>query len=67
MKKNKLLLYAFGWALTFPATLFAQGNFTLQQQVLDNPENTPRPVFPVPTERQLKWNETEFYAFTIMV
>ena len=63
MKKNRLLLYAFGWALTFPATLFAQGNFTLQQQVLDNPENTPRPVFPVPSERQLKWNETEFYAF----
>lgn len=26
-------------------------------------QNEPRPVFPVPTERQMKWQETEFYAF----
>ena len=27
------------------------------------PDNEPLPVHPVPTERQVKWNETEFYAF----
>lgn len=28
-----------------------------------NPDNEPVPVHPVPSERQIKWNETEFYAF----
>lgn len=37
--------------------------FTLQEQHLDNPRNEPRPVFPVPTENQIRWQETEFYAF----
>lgn len=37
--------------------------FTLKDEILLNPENEPAPVHPVPTERQLKWNETEFYAF----
>lgn len=32
-------------------------------QTLANPDNEPAPVFPVPSERQQKWNETEFYAF----
>lgn len=30
---------------------------------LNNPDNEPMPCHPVPTERQLKWQETEFYAF----
>ena len=32
-------------------------------QTLPNPDNEPREVFPVPSERQMKWQETEFYAF----
>ena len=42
---------------------WAQGGFTLQQQTLPNPTNEPKEVFPVPSERQMKWQETEFYAF----
>ena len=42
---------------------FAQSEFSLVSQTASNPDNEPKPVFPVPTERQLKWNETEFYAF----
>lgn len=37
--------------------------FDLQTQVPANPENVPAPVHPVPHERQVKWMETEFYAF----
>ena len=37
--------------------------FSLQKQELANPYNEPRPVFPVPTENQIRWQETEFYAF----
>lgn len=46
-----------------PLNLGAQSEFQLVQQTLDNPDNEPAPVFPVPTERQLKWNQTEFYGF----
>ena len=46
-----------------PALLQAQSEFTLVSQQPANPENEPRPVFPLPSERQVKWNETEFYAF----
>ena len=41
----------------------AQDEVRLIDETLDNPDNVPRPVFPVPTSRQLKWQETEFYAF----
>lgn len=34
------------------------------EQNLPNPDNIPAPVFPVPTERQLNWMETEFYGFS---
>lgn len=37
--------------------------FGLIQQDLDNPDNEPAPVHPVPHPRQVKWMETEFYAF----
>lgn len=35
----------------------------LVDQTLSNPDNEPAPVHPVPHERQVKWMETEFYAF----
>ena len=41
----------------------AQDDFKLETGTLTDAENTPAPVFPVPSDRQLKWNETEFYAF----
>jgi alpha-L-fucosidase len=41
----------------------ADGTFGLQQQVPANPDNEPAPVHPVPHDRQVKWMETEFYAF----
>ena len=35
----------------------------LVTETLPNPDNEPVPVQPVPHPRQLKWQETEFYAF----
>ena len=35
-----------------------------EQQEIPNPDNTPSPVFPVPTQRQLDWMEMEFYGFS---
>lgn len=35
----------------------------LEKEVLPNPENEPKNVFPLPSKRQVLWNETEFYAF----
>lgn len=64
-KKISTLLPALCLFAATPTAVYAQdaGDFQLVQEKCDNPENTPRPVFPVPSERQLKWNETEFYAF----
>ena len=45
-----------------PISLWAQV-FSLVNQTLSNPTNEPKEVFPVPSERQMKWQETEFYAF----
>lgn len=40
------------------------GQLTMDtSQTLDNPDNEPTAVHPVPSERQLAWNETEFYGF----
>ena len=52
--------------LTLSLALVAAGmnaQLALKQQTLGNPDNEPLPVHPVPSERQIKWNETEFYAF----
>ncbi len=51
------------FALLPRSALIAQSSFGLVQQALANPQNEPREVFPVPSERQMKWQETEFYAF----
>ena len=60
MKKLFFLVLSFV-LLGFPISSFAQG--TLVTQTLENPNNEPRAVFPVPSERQMDWQETEFYAF----
>ena len=64
-KKVSILLSALCLSAAAPTTVLAQevGDFQLKTETRKNPENTPRPVFPVPSERQMKWNETEFYAF----
>lgn len=38
-------------------------DLVIEEQTLSNPENLPAPVHPVPHPRQVKWQETEFYAF----
>ena len=56
--KSLGLLFSLATASWLPAQ-----NVGVQPQTLPNPDNEPAPVFPVPTERQLKWQATEFYAF----
>ena len=57
MKQKKLLLLLLGMAAFLGASA--------QSQLcnLPNENNEPLPVFPVPTEGQMRWHETEFYAF----
>ena len=59
MKKITLI---FALALfVLPSALFGQLEMT--DEAPSNPNNEPAEVFPVPSERQMKWQETEFYAF----
>lgn len=62
-KKRNILFFVVLFAAGRPFGAFSQGEFALVAQTVANPDNEPRPVFPVPSERQLKWNQTEFYAF----
>lgn len=57
----KSFITLFAASLTVASAL-ASG-FELKESVMANPENEPAPVHPVPHERQMKWMETEFYAF----
>ncbi|MBQ6694379.1 MAG: alpha-L-fucosidase [Bacteroidaceae bacterium] len=41
----------------------ASAQLELKPESLSNPDNEPIEVHPVPHPRQLKWQETEFYAF----
>ncbi len=61
MRNSTFLITLALVGLLFPAR--AQSEFTLISQECNNPENKPKPVFPLPSERQVLWNETEFYAF----
>lgn len=62
-KKHLLLFAALCLGAAAPVAVQAQDDFKLETETLTDAENTPAPVFPVPSDRQLKWNETEFYAF----
>ncbi len=64
MKRLPILLSALCLAAsTIPGAYAQSTDFTLDTKTPANPDNEPRPVFPVPSARQLKWNQTEFYAF----
>lgn len=60
MKREKLVA-ALVAALLLP--LSAQAQLKLIEEAPDNSNNEPAPVQPVPSDRQLRWNETEFYGF----
>lgn len=54
----------FATAIACAAILSASAEeLQLVNQSVEYPDNEPAPCFPVPTQRQLKWQETEFYAF----
>lgn len=57
-----LILILGAGALAAPVAR-AEDPLTLRPQTLANPENEPAPVHPLPHPRQIKWNETEMYAF----
>ena len=56
------LLFGLGFA-AMPLSNYAQAEFQVVEAAPANPDNEPLPVHPVPHERQVLWNETEFYAF----
>lgn len=61
MNRKTRLLLALSAAL-LPTAMWAQLAVD-DSQTLPNPTNAPAPLHPVPSERQIAWNETEFYAF----
>lgn len=64
MNKISIMLSALCLTAAAPTVGLAQSaDFKMDNTVLANPDNEPRPVFPVPSARQLKWNQTEFYGF----
>lgn len=56
-------LYKLIFCIMFFFVSLSSTGLTLKRDTLPNPENEPVVVHPLPTERQVKWNETEFYAF----
>lgn len=58
---KSLVLFS-GLIISFPVCSF-NNTLPLITEELSNPDNEPSPVHPVPSERQMIWNETEFYAF----
>ena len=59
MKKLFTSLFLLGMMVP----LGASAQLQLKAEAPANPDNAPLPVHPVPSDRQLLWNETEFYAF----
>lgn len=59
MKRILTILSIVGFITPFEAF----GQLDLKNEVPANPDNEPIEVHPVPHPRQLKWQETEFYAF----
>jgi len=63
MKKHLLRMGLCMSLTALPVCFYAQTSLSLVEQQLPNPDNEPLPVHPVPHPRQLKWQETEYYAF----
>lgn len=61
--KSFPLALVFALLSAFPAIESRGEDIELKRQQLDNPENLPAPVHPLPSKRQQKWQETEFYGF----
>ncbi len=51
------------WLLFAAGSVAAQTSFAVISDTLANPDNEPAPCHPVPSERQVRWQQTEFYAF----
>jgi alpha-L-fucosidase len=54
--------FAVALLVCIPMTIKGQ-TMTIVQEDYQQKDNAPRPVFPLPSERQMAWHETEFYAF----
>ena len=63
MKKSYSRLFFTGIAMSAMICSAHAEDLTLKAYTLDNPDNIPAPVHPIPHPRQIKWQETEFYAF----
>ena len=59
--KHKVILFVL--SVLCAKSMCAQSEFEIVAQTLSDADNQPLAVHPVPSERQLLWNETEFYAF----
>lgn len=62
MRKRYTNLLALG-ALLGASVAMNADELPLVTQTFEYPDNEPAPCHPVPTQRQIEWNKTEFYAF----
>lgn len=58
MTKTKYMTLALAFA-----ALGLPSSAQIVQQTISNPKNIPAPVYPIPSDRQVAWYETEFYGF----